>query len=235
MISLLSNEYCIEYSMHPSWAYEMTLSFCGITTYLIEKFHILIFSFHGIWKKNYLKMAFDMRYLQSLHTHHLQNPLGRRSCKDHKDVDQLMGYIFLHIFLLLQNPIQSSFSGRILKLQTCKSKAPLRSTVFQKNMYNIQFFPWTFSIQTTTKRKKGLLYFPPRRSTTSTKWSWSSGVHRKRGNSDLLYCLTPVLWEFFISGWWKMEKLIKDDMGRSSFEYKWSYNHTPGKINEALV
>ena len=190
MISLLSSEYCIEYSMHPSWAYEMTLSFCGITTYLIEKFHILIFSFHGIWKKNYLKMAFDMRYLQSLHTHHLQNPLGRRSCKDHKDVDQLMGYVFLHIFLLLQNPIQSSFSGRILKLQTCKSKAPLRSTIFQKNKYNIQFFPWTFSIQTTTKRKKA--YCISHRDVQQLQQS-DRGAQASTANAGTPICCTALL------------------------------------------
>lgn len=48
------------------------------------------------------------------------------------------------------------------------------------------------------KKKKNLLCFPPRLSTAWTKCWWSSGVHRRRGCSDLLYCLTPILWEIFI-------------------------------------
>lgn len=40
---------------------------------------------------------------------------------------------------------------------------------------------------------RSLLSWPPRRCTASTKRPWSSSVHRSRGASDRLYCLTPHL------------------------------------------
>ena len=45
----------------------------------------------------------------------------------------------------------------------------------------------------TKKLHENLRFLPPRTSTVWTKYRWSAGVHRSRGSSDLLYCLTPIL------------------------------------------
>lgn len=89
-------------------------------------------------------------------------------------------------------------------------------------IYWIPFLIHLFlAIYEKQKTEINLLNFPPRRSTASTKCSWSSGDHRKRGSSDLLYCLGWVLWEFLIAGSWAVERSPFQDDGLP-WIYEWS-------------
>lgn len=94
--------------------------------------------------ENYLKMAFNMRYLQSLHTHHLQNPLWGGSCKKikkknpEKDMDQSAH----RIFRLLQNLIDhESLRYKHVNLRRLNKalydiQAKKRLTVFPTETFN---------------------------------------------------------------------------------------------------
>lgn len=76
-------------------------------------------------------------------------------------------------------------------------------------------------------RRKNSLFFPPRPSTTSTKYSWSSGVHRRRGFSDFWYFRTPVFLEFFMFFTFtscrssNKRTLKKEYMHIYVYKYKW--------------
>ena len=65
-----------------------------------------------------------------------------------------------------------------------------RSTIFQKNMYNIQFFPWPFSIQTTTKRKKA--YCISHRDVQQLQQS-DRGAQASTANAGTPICCTALL------------------------------------------
>ena len=102
-------------------------------------------------------MALYVWYLQSFHSHHLQDSFRRCFCN------------------------KSDFRKKQSRFQYGRIHSLWNSFLFQSVM------------EVNKPNKYNLRFLPPRISTVWTKYRWSSGVHRSRGSSDLLYCRTPIL------------------------------------------
>lgn len=112
----------------------------------------------------------------------LQRPQGRGSAHG------------LHISAYISSSAEPYFNhlspAEFLSYKHANLRHHKRSTIFQKNMYNIQFFPWPFSIQTTTKRKKA--YCISHRDVQQLQQS-DRGAQASTANAGTPICCTALL------------------------------------------